>query len=105
MHRWHAGTRSYAGASAMAANDPNSDDAEYMGRGLAVILMIIGALMAGHFGLRLQEAFAKDTTNALGVGYVGLFVVIGLGMLALGLRRFHEASDESIDAAEEADSH
>lgn len=83
----------------MAANDPNSDDSESMGRGLAVVLMVVGSLMAGHFGIRLQEGMAKGETNALGIGYIGLFVVIGLALVALGLKRFHQAGEDSLDGA------
>lgn len=80
----------------MAANDPNSDDAEPMGRGLATVLMVIGAVLAVHFGLKLEEAIAQDA-NPLGLGYVGVFVLVGIGMMALGLKRFHEAGFDGQD--------
>ena len=80
----------------MAPNDPNSDEAEPMGRGLAILLVVIGAGLAAHFGMKLETAI-EEGANPLGLGYVAVFVLVGMGLMVLGLKNFHDAGSDGAD--------
>jgi len=75
--------------------DPNADDAPPMGKGLALLLMAIGAGMAAHFGMKIEDHLAKEGSgNAVAVIYVAAFVIIGIVLMVLGLRGYHHATVE-----------
>ena len=76
-------------------SDPNADDTPPMGKGLSCVLIAIGGGMAMHFGLKIQESLGHGQGSAVGIGYVACFVLVGLGLMAYGLRMYQLAARDN----------